>query len=399
MAESPVPVRPRSFVPLGATCVAVGVANALAVPFLSVFLTGDVGVQPVPLGAFLLATPVAGVVVSTVIGRLSDTRTDRRLLLRVGGVAGAIGYSLYVFLRDYWALLAVSTTLVAVASALIPQMFAFARHAVLRSGTTKGPLIISGLRTLISVSWVAGPPLAALLVAVSGFRGLFGAVAVCYALATVLTFRLPDPGTVAHDPTKPRVRPGPLPRQVWFAAPAFVLIQGAGSLGVMTLPLFVAADHGGGPADAGLILGLCAALEIPLMIWLGVLAIKADQHLLVLTGAVVALGYHTAMYLTGSLWQVAAAQVLNAVVIASVAGVGISYFQSLAPDRPGTATTLYTNTTVAGSMIAGPLLGVAAKLGYRDSYLMSLVMAGLGAFLLALARPRRVSPVRSAAGA
>lgn len=181
-------------------------------------------------------------------------------------------------------------------------------------------------------------------------------------------------------------------RRLLFAVPAFVLIQAAGALGIMTLPLFVAADLGGGAADAGLVMGLCAALEIPLMLGFGALAVRMSQHRLVLIGMAFAVAYHAVVAATTQIWQVAAAQVLNAVVIAAVMGVGISYFQSLDPSRPGAVTALFGNTTVAGTMIAGPLLGLAQQLGYRNAYLMCLSMAGLGLLLLALAKP----PKRSA---
>jgi SET family sugar efflux transporter-like MFS transporter len=83
-----------------------------------------------------------------------------------------------------------------------------------------------------------------------------------------------------------------------------------------------------------------------------------------------------------------AAQVLHAVVISAVMGVGISYFQDLAPDRPGYASTLYTNTNKTSAMLAGPLLGLAQHLGYRSAYGMGLAMSVLGLALLLAARRR-----------
>jgi SET family sugar efflux transporter-like MFS transporter len=137
----------------------------LAFPFMALFLSTEVGAGPVALGSFLLVTPLAALVASTLIGRLSDARAVRRPLLIIGATTGAAGYALFAVLRDYWILLAVSSTLVAVASSLLPQMFAYAKQVLEKGGSTKAPLAISSLRTLISVAWVAGPPLAALLVA------------------------------------------------------------------------------------------------------------------------------------------------------------------------------------------------------------------------------------------
>jgi SET family sugar efflux transporter-like MFS transporter len=378
----------RSLIPLALVSAAVGLGAALAFPFMSVFLSTEVGARPLALGTFLLVTPLASLVASTLLGRLSDARAVRRTLLIVGAVTGALGYGLFAVLRNYWVLLVVSSTLVAVASSLLPQMFAYARQVLERGGSTKAPLIVTGLRTVISLAWVGGPPLAALLVARTGFTGLFTATAVVFGVVAVLALRLPE--VAAAPPVEDSPEPaaaGPVPR-LGRSVLAFVLLQGAISLGVVTLPLFVTEQLHGTTTDVGLVLGLCAALEIPLMIGFGVLAQRVDHRKLVLSGAVVALGYHCAMLLAGSTWQVAAAQVLNAIVISAVMGIGISYFQSLLPGRPGHATTMFTNSATVATMMSGPLLAAAQLLTYRTAYGMSLAMSVLGLGLLLLARPR-----------
>ena len=390
----------RSLLPLAAVSASVGLATALALPFMALFLSTEVGAGPVALGTFLLVTPLAALVASTLIGRLSDARAVRRPLLIIGATTGAAGYALFSVLRDYWILLAVSSTLVAVASSLLPQMFAYAKQVLERGGSTKAPLAISSLRTLISVAWVAGPPLAALLVAKTGYTGLFITTALVYTAVAALTLRLPEiiatPTTTTIDePIKPANR------NIVFAVLAFILIQGAVSLGVVALPLFVTDELHGTTGDAGLILGLCAALEIPLMIGFGVLAMRIDHRRLVGIGAIAALAYHSVMLMTTNVWQVAAAQALNAVVISAAMGVGISYFQTLAPDRPGYATTMFTNSATVAGMLSGPLLGAAQLLSYRAAYGMSLTMSALGLGMLLLvratgARPTRPTPSRQA---
>ena len=55
-----------------------------------------------------------------------------------------------------------------------------------------------------------------------------------------------------------------------------------------------------------------------------------------------------------------ALQLLNAIYIGILAGIGMLYFQDLMPGQAGSATTLYTNTTRVGWIIAGSLAGVVA---------------------------------------
>lgn len=373
----------RPLVPLASVSLLTGIAYALAGPFLSLFLVAELDAGPFAVGAFLFTSQLAAIVVSTLIGRFSDTRAIRRALLVIGGAAGAVGYAVFAVSRSYWVLLAVAVTLTAVASSQMPQMFAYARQSLDHS--PKAPLAISGLRTVFSIAWVAGTPLAAFLIADSGFTLLFAVSAAIYVGgALVAAAWLPTLG----KSSPPATAAAPAARgRIAVAAVAFVLMQAATSLGVLAMPLYVTTELGGSTGDAGLILSLCAAVEIPLMIGFGWLATRGDHGRLVLVGAVTAIAYYAAVWFTTEVWQVAVAQALNAVVISAVMGVGISYFQDLAPDRPGAATTLYTNTAKVSAMLAGPLLGLSQHLGYRSAYAIGLGLSVAGlAFLVAARR-------------
>jgi SET family sugar efflux transporter-like MFS transporter len=354
---------------------------AFAMPFNSLFLTTEVKVTPVQLSVFLLASPLASVVASTIMGKLSDGRVQRRYLLVAGGVAGAIGYSLFAVLRDYWFLLGTSVVFVALTSSLLPQIFAYGRAG------SRGPsMMVSVLRTLLSVAWVAGPPLAALMVAKTGWVGLFTATALLQLGVAVLAFTLPVPVAVPEEEKeKVEEEAGPSRAGMSVVAAAFVFLQGSVGLAVGGLPLFVTTELHGTAGDAGLAMGLCAALEIPMILWFGSLANRMSQHKLVLAGAAIALGYHGLMLLTDSVWQVLALQVLHATVISLVMGVGITYFQSLDPARPGRASTMFSNTQIVGGMISGVLLGVAQEFGFRWIYGFTLAECALGLSLLLVA--------------
>jgi SET family sugar efflux transporter-like MFS transporter len=89
-------------------------------------------------------------------------------------------------LRDYWVLLGLAVTVTAVAGSLFPQTFAYAREVLQRDDPARAALGISTLRTVFSVSWVAGPPLAALLLTHGGFVQVCGAAAIMYAVAALV---------------------------------------------------------------------------------------------------------------------------------------------------------------------------------------------------------------------
>jgi MFS transporter, SET family, sugar efflux transporter len=388
----------RALVPLGLMFLAVGISTALVMPFLSLFLSTEVGAGPVRVTVFLVAAPLSGVIASSVIGRFSDRRAIRRRLLIGASLAGFAGSLATAFVRDYWILFGLAVTAFAVANALFPQSFAFARQVLLRDNPGGAAMAISGLRTVFSVAWVAGPPLAAVLLQVGDFRWVYGAAAVMYLIAAaVAAFLLSEPpaiGAPAADGTASA--PAPTGRDasratLLMATIGFTLLQCPLTLGAQALPLYVRNDLGGEVSDAGLILGLCAALEIPLMLGLGWLTTRLPLRPLILGGAAVGVAYFGLATAAGSVWVLVAAQLLNALFIAAVSGLGITYVQEMLPRQPGRATTLFTNTFPIGAMLAGPLFGLAQHFGFRLAYGMSTALCAAGLLLLVLTRNDHVA--------
>jgi SET family sugar efflux transporter-like MFS transporter len=154
-------------------------------------------------------------------------------------------------------------------------------------------------------------------------------------------------------------------------------------LGVQAMPLYVSDDLHGRLRDAGMILGLCAALEIPLMVAFGALATRVPLHRLVLLGGGFGVVYYGLVTAATGAWQVAAAQLLNACFVSATMGLGISLFQDLLPGRPGRATALFTNTNRVSAMLAGPVLGLAQHFGYRLAYGAGTALCAGGLALLA----------------
>ncbi|XVV12883.1 sugar efflux transporter [Actinoplanes sp. CA-131856] len=381
--------------PLALIFVAVGISTSFVGPYLALFLSDAVHAGPIRTTAFLIAAPVAGVLVSWLIGRVSDRRPIRRKLLIIAALAGLAGAALTAVVRDYWLLLALTVTLTALAGTLFPQSFAYARQVLQTGDPKKAALGISTLRTLFSVAWVGGPPLAALVLAGHGFAWTYGLAAIMYAITALIVIRwLPEvrkPATEGAGDLPDAIAPVPPRSTLFLIVAGFTVVQTAGTLAVQAMPLYVSTDLGGSVRSAGLILGLCAALEIPLMLGFGVLTTRVPSRTLILIGVCCAIGYHAVAAGAGSIWVLAAAQPLNAAAIAAISGLGISYMQDLMPGHPGRATTMITNTFTTGQILAAPAFGLAQAYGFRLAYAMNLVLCALGLVLLISAR--RAHPV------
>jgi len=370
---------------------AVGLSTALSFPFLSLFLTSAVHAGPIELSVFLLAQPLSGVVVSTVLGRLSDGRVARRRVLMVSATAGCASAALYSVLRSYWPLLALACTVTAMGSALLPQGFAYARAFLV--GEPTAPMITTTLRTFFSLSWVAGPPLASLFLNAGGFTTLYACSSGLFAFVFIVVARwIVEPPAVAKPSTDGEQTDVHLPisgarRSLWFTLAGLVLLQSASGLNVQALPLLVRHNLHSGVGPAGVILGICAALEIPIMLGFGVLSKRVPLQRLILTGPLFAMAYYAIASVAQQVWQLGAAQVLNACCIAVVQGLAISYVQELMPLYPGRASTLYSNTFACGAILASPLLGLGAKFGYRYCFVSAIGLAAVGLVLLSVGRP------------
>ncbi|GAA3626907.1 sugar efflux transporter [Kineosporia mesophila] len=380
----------RQHFPLALVFLCVGLASAMAAPFLTLFLTDAVHASGLQITVFLVAAPLSSVVVSLALARWSDRLPSRRGLIVAAALTGAVGSLLTAWLRDYWLLLGLTVTATAIASALVPQVFAHARVSL--AGSPSAVMTMTTLRTVLSLSWVGGPFLATMLLTAGDFTAVYGFAATMFTIAAVVTWRMfpatPVPTaavtaqTLESEPGQDESR-----RVLVLTMIALVLLQCTGNLSLQALPLFLKSELHAGLGDAGLILGLCAGLEIPLMLGFGLLAARFPLRRLMLAGPALALVYTAVVAVSSATWQLAAAQVVNAAAIALLQGLGISYVQDMLPSRPGHASTLFISAGPVGAMLAGPILGAAAGFGYRQAYLIGAVLCAVAFVLLLVARP------------
>jgi SET family sugar efflux transporter-like MFS transporter len=377
----------RRLFPLGFIFLASGTATAVVGPFLGLFLSTEVHADPVQVSAFLIVASLSGVAMSQVIGRISDRRPIRRTLLIAAALAGSAGAGLTSVIRNYWILLALTVTATALAGSLYPQSFAYARQVLTGDDPARAAMGISALRTVFSIAWVGGPPLAAILLDKTDFRYVYGSAAVLYLLAALIATRWLPPLEAPAAPASDRTGDVRTPRALYVIVAGFVLLTTTMVLNVQAMSLYVSTELHGSVGDAGLILGLCAALEIPLMLGFGALSTRMPLRRLILAGGVFAVAYSALAATAHSVGMLAAAQVVNALFIAANSGLGISYVQDMMPLHPGRATTMFTNTFPIGNILAAPLFGLAQEYDYRLAYQMNLVLALLGLLLLVVAKP------------
>jgi MFS transporter, SET family, sugar efflux transporter len=400
----------RSLVPLGLASTIVGLTQAFVFPFMALFLHNVIRASPAQTSLFLFLSALSAVLVGNAVGRVSDRPGARRWILVGGALAGIAGFATYAGVRNYWVLLVVALTLVAASGSLMPQVFAFGREILDHNHPTRAMMGMNWLRMMLSLAWAAGAPLAAALLGLIDYTGLFIATAVAHVVILGLITSLKQPGAAtAATATGIGTRPAPAPAASTGAEPgkgtligsaaAFVALQCVTSLTVTTMPLFVSVDLHSSVGGAGLVLGLCAALEIPLMMVFGSLANRWPLRRLLLAGCGFGIAYCLVVSLSEAVWQVAVAQVLHACYVCAIGGLGISYFQQLLPSALGRATTLFSNAGRVSGMLAGLIFGVVEAHGYRLAYVASLGLSLAGTAILAATRTNEPVPALESAPA
>ena len=89
---------------------------------------------------------------------------------------------------------------------------------------------------------------------------------------------------------------------------------------------------------------------------------RFGKRFLMRIAAVAGLLFYVGMLTVHTPAPLLALQLLNAIYIGILAGIGMSISRDLMPGQAGAATTLYTNTTRVGWIIAGSLAGVVAEI-------------------------------------
>ncbi|MEA9389218.1 sugar efflux transporter [Acerihabitans sp. TG2] len=357
-----------------------GIAGALQLPTLSLFLSTEVQAPPFMVGLFFTGSAVIGIAVSQFLAGRSDKRGDRKGLILRCCLLGSLGCVLFAFNRHYFVLLFPGVLLTSLGSTANPQMFALAREHAEKSGR-EAVMFSSIMRAQVSLAWVVGPPLAFALALGFGFRTLYMMAAVIFVLCGALVgFLLPSMRKSALNTAAPPQAPRRHRRDTWLLFYACTLMWSCNCLYLINMPLYLLHERHLSEKLAGAMMGTAAGLEIPTMLVAGYLSRRVGNRLLMRIAVSAGLLFYLGLlYFTGSV-ALLALQLLNAVFIGILAGIGMIYFQDLMPGQAGAATTLFTNTGRMGWIIAGSLAGLMATFWpFHAVFFVALLMiAGAG---------------------
>jgi SET family sugar efflux transporter-like MFS transporter len=370
-----------------------GLQIAFLSPSLALILTTLYGATMTEVGWVLAIYNASGFVASLVIPAWADRRRDY-----LGPMLGAAVLTALLVL-----LLAVVTTLPLVTIALVvlggpagvgtSMMFAHLRHSGARPGQ------VMNMRAVVSAAWVAGPPIATLIIGWYGPRAILVAIGVVALLNIATTMAM-----MAHRRRELLAADGaaaPVVHEdalslgaggIALVTTAFVLLQATNATSMSFLAVYVPRTLEIDVLWAGVALGLAAGLEIPALMLIGRLTERFSSLGLIVTGCLAGIVYYAGVAVATGPVLLLVLQPLNAWCFAAIGGVGLTLFQQMI-SRPGLSTGLYMNTRRIGAILSGPLiaLGGATVLGLRATFWACAVLTLIGMLIL-LAAARRSSP-------
>ncbi|HHL8371473.1 TPA: sugar efflux transporter SetB [Escherichia coli] len=352
-----------------------GIASALQTPTLSIFLTDEVHARPAMVGFFFTGSAVIGILVSQFLAGRSDKRGDRKSLIVFCCLLGVLACTLFAWNRNYFVLLFVGVFLSSFGSTANPQMFALAREHADKTGR-EAVMFSSFLRAQVSLAWVIGPPLAYALAMGFSFTVMYLSAAVAFIVCGVMVWlflpsmqkELPLATGTIEAPRRNR-------RDTLLLFVICTLMWGSNSLYIINMPLFIINELHLPEKLAGVMMGTAAGLEIPTMLIAGYFAKRLGKRFLMRVAAVGGVCFYAGMLMAHSPVILLGLQLLNAIFIGILGGIGMLYFQDLMPGQAGSATTLYTNTSRVGWIIAGSVAGIVAEIwNYHAVFWFAMVM-------------------------
>lgn len=362
-----------------ATIIGIGVQNAALNTVFALYGCEFLGLSPRALGILILTFNLSGMVASLLIPALADRHIKPRFALLISILLAALGYVVLATSRNQTIALIATLLCIGPSSSMVGLFFSYARayHGA-------SPFVVR-LRGGFSAAWILGPVVGAALAQYAGYPGFYLSLgAFCVPLA-ILILALPDaPQLGANSSKVNRAGTG----RVAIAFIGMASLQGAAAASITVAPLIVVKSMDGTLTEAGIILGVCAILEVFLLLGSASILSKFQDIHVILFGSACGMLYFMTLWLAPFYWMLLVAQILNATFIVAIKGTGMAWFQGLIPTRPGLSTGLYVNTSKIGAIVAAPCVGfVAASLGsYQQASLVAVTMAIVGVAVVSFSR-------------
>ncbi|ARJ52009.1 sugar efflux transporter [Staphylococcus lutrae] len=368
----------------------IGMGIAITVPFFVLFATNQLGMTTHQFGLLLALAAMSQFAINSIVARFSDTHAiNRKLLIIAGLLMGAISFILPFFVHSVVWFIILFAIFQGLFAPAMPQLYASARESINQSTSSSRAIFANSvLRSMFSFGFLFGPLVGNILNQIWGYSGLFIGTVVIILTALLLQFFFFKDVKVTKPIRERAVTEQNAPsllthRYLIIPFIAFVLLHIGQWMYTLNMPLFVTQYLNEEEKYVGHLASLCAGLEVPFMILLGMVASKIQTRTLLAIAAICGSLFFGSIGLFDSIRMMLVGQILLAAFLAVLLGIGISYFQDVLPQFPGYASTLFANAMVLGQLL-GNLLGGAMShwVGLGNVFYVSALSLSCGFVLI-----------------
>ncbi len=369
------------------TATIIGLCGAFFYPLTSLFLVEQLNATPMMLSLYMVVAVISSVSVSQVIAGKSDRGWQRKTILLISVSCQLVTVFSFIFIREYWIAIVVVALLGSISGAAFGQLFALGREYGDKY-VTDSASFVSTMRAGIAIAWVFGPPLAFLLKAAYGFEASFTVAATIIAMSILVIFLgIPNVERNLRVEKEPSRANGgwvssvnPL---VSIYCLIIVLAFAANNLYIVSMPLYLSQELKVDANWLGVLFGVAALCEIPVMLWAGKLAKRWSALTIMKVGIASGVLFYSVMLLATNYTPLIVAQILNGIFIGTCATLGMVVMQDMMKDKLGTASTLFSNMLQLSMLVSSLSVGVVGELfNYYSSFYVSLFGVSLALILL-----------------
>ncbi|EEE49723.1 transporter, major facilitator family protein [Staphylococcus capitis SK14] len=376
-----------------------GMGIAVTVPYLVLFATKDIGMTTTQYGLLLALAAVSQFVVNSIIARFSDTHNVNRKVLIISALfMGAVSFSIYFYVHQIWLFIVLYAIFQGLFAPAMPQLYASARESInISSSRDRAKFANTVLRSMFSLGFLFGPFIGSQLIELNGYSGLFGGTVAILLFTLILQVffyqNLPVEYQVSSQHHVEKSAPNMFKDKALFIPfIAFILLHIGQWMYTMNMPLFVTNYLRERDSYVGYLASLCAGLEVPFMVILGILSSKFPTRTLLLFGSLFGGAFYFSIGVFKNFYMMLAGQVFLAIFLAILLGLGISYFQDILPDFPGYASTLFANAMVIGQLCGNLLGGVMSHwVGLENVFFVSATSILIGMILIFFTKDQKIT--------
>lgn len=373
--------------------------SAMVRVIATVYLITQLGMEPFTVGCYAYGSTLLGMVVTYFAGRGHIDRQNP-ILLTLASLSASLLNIVFLALafRSPFFLIA-SACFSGISQLLIPALFMYDEGHQLRSGKHADGMY--GMRLLVSIVWIVGPPLAFHLYDLGGFSFVLIGCVICGAVAfSGVLLEQSTSGTQYISPVqegKTEGSAGEKPSSDSRSYNAFlsvffvmVFVTSANLIHSMTMPIYLLKMLAAPINIPGIVMMVAAATEVVAIYFIPKLVRRVPEKAVLQTGLGMGLAYFALLLFATDPWTILGMQVLYGAHFAFSTVVCLSFLKAINQNKVGSIAAQFLNAGKIGSLLGSAIFAACADiLGYYHLITSACIFLLFCAALSSTFLPRR----------